>query len=177
MIHYSDVVYGSIVEKIFNDLKIENRIKELDSKSKNPCSRISFLSCFPKSAEASVRGYLRKSNIDSLSALVMGLALPNEKITNNENPDKEGTNAKMWLILARKRAQEIAKTELCNCSCDCPEVKIRVQLYGGHWLTPEKRAATPEPAQFIQYFYTGGSRWNPLFSDITKPCDANPSRN
>jgi hypothetical protein len=175
VLHLHDVIGGSVVEEIFNNLKTADRINELDSKSKNPCSRISFLSCFPQTALTYVLAYLRADKIDSLSALVMGLPLPNISLKNNMNPDKEGNNAKMLLQLSRAKAQAVARTQLCNCSCDCKEVTIRVQLYGGHWLTAEKRQVLPEAAEFLQNFYGGGSRWNPLFKDIIVPCDKNTS--
>ena len=103
----------------------------------------------------------------------MGLNLPNVSVNNAMDPDEKDTNAKLFLTLARARAQNVASKQLCNCSCNCEKVTIRVQLYGGHWLTPQSRELRPKNANFLQSFY--GGRRNSLFKDIDVKCDRTPS--
>jgi hypothetical protein len=169
VLHLLDVTHGSIVGKIFDDLKNKERIRELDASSKNPCSRVSSLTCFSQNALDAVKGYLRSAENEAVSALVMALPVKNVEITNNMDPDKAGTNARLMLNLARVKATEVAKKELCDCSCKCESVTVHVQLYGEHWLKLRGRSdKANRDADFISNFTQ--PRWAPFFKDIAVPC-------
>lgn len=167
--HYIDVVNENILKPIFEDLSNEERIKELDLKSENPCARVAFLTCWSEGAHSKAMKYLKATKMHELNSVVMRLPVKNEMCTNSgdRNPDTPGKNAKSMIEESRKNAEKIAKEIMCNCSCKCDTITVRTQLYGGHWIKNDVNF-DPNMAGYLRNFLD--VRWAPYFTDKTIEC-------